>query len=55
MLQKIRKTDLPLSRHVPITSRDTKEERVVLCEDLRCCDGEISLGRCVHFGEDILR
>lgn len=46
---------LPLSGEVAVTSRNSKEERIVGGELIGGDDGEIGLGWCVHLCENFLR
>jgi hypothetical protein len=50
-----KKSYLPLCRKVAITSGDTKEECIKVCEFLRGNHCVVVLGRSMHFGKDFLR
>jgi hypothetical protein len=47
---------LDLCRVLPISSTDTKQDAIIVLENVRVGnDGVIGLGWCVHFGQDFLR
>lgn len=48
------KTNLPLSRHVSVTSRNTNEERIVSGKNIRGNYGVIGLRRGMHLGKDFV-
>ena len=47
-------TDLPLSGHVAVTSRNTKEERVIGSQDIGSDNGVGSFGRGVHLRQNFV-